>query len=337
MKPSLPNRIVSSLSTLLLLVLIAPVAGRAEQCFNANDMDAAARSAMEQAALRYFNDFAAGNTADLQRNANTALSANFAGVQAAVSQNQAVLAGAQASTRATYLLETGGSGTLQRAEFLCGIWGTPQFVSFEIPNLPAGRYGLVIEDVKTAKQPYYVSFIVQQEQANGPWKLAGFPPPAPAQVLGHDAPWYLSKAREFKSKGQMHNAYFYYQQARALVTPVGFMSDTPLVKLDREAEQSVPNDLPVKGPVALAAANGKSYSVTQVFPAVVENGMDLVVKYSVPDIADTSRAFQDNNAVIKAIVDTHPEFRETFQGVVARATDPAGHDYGTLLAMKDIK
>lgn len=336
MKASFLRRVFSSLSALLLAALAAPAA-RAEQCYNANDMDTATRSAIEHAGMQYFNDFATGNTADLQRNVNTALIANFGGVQSAVSQNQTILAGAQASTRATYLLETGGAGTLDRAEFLCGIWGTPQFVSFDLNNLPAGRYGLVIEDVKTAKQPYYVSFIVQQEQVNGAWKLAGFPPPAPAEVLGHDAPWYLSKAREFKSKGQVHNAYFYYLQARALAAPVSFMSDTPLVKLDRETQQTVPPDLPVKGPVALAAANGKSYSVTQIFPVVVDNGMDLVVKYSLPDISDTSRTFQDNNAVINAIVNTHPEYRETFQGVVARAVDPAGHDYGTLLAMKDIK
>jgi|SRR5579864_1811393 len=334
-KPSLLYRGISGLS--LALALLAAPALHAEQCYNANDMDSATRANMERAATQYFNDFASGNTADLQRNSNASLSANFAGVQAAVSQNQPILSGAQATTRATYLLETGGTGTLDRAEFLCGIWGTPQFVSFDLTNLPAGRYGLVIEDVKTAKQPYYASFIVQQEQTNGPWKLAGFPPPVPAEVLGHDAPWYLTKAREYKSKGQAHNAYFYYQQARALVAPVSFMSDTPLVKLDREAQQTVPADLPVKGPVALAAGNGKSYSVTQIFPVVVDNGMDLVVKYSLPDISDTSKTFADNNAVIKTIVDTHPEYRETFQGVVARAVDPAGHDYGTLLAMKDIK
>ena len=319
-----------------IFLLLLP-AVQAEQCYNANDMDAATRGAMERAAVQYFNDFASGNAADLQRNANASLAANFAGVQAAMTENQPVLSGGQATARATYQLETGGTGTLDRAEFLCGIWGTPQFVSFDLTNLPAGRYGLVIEDVKTSKQPYYVSFVLQQEQPNGPWKLAGFPPPTPAEVLGHDAPWYLTKAREFKSKGQAHNAYFYYQQARALVAPVSFMSDTPLVKLDREAEQSIPADLPVKGPVALAAANGKSYSLTQVFPVVVEGGMDLVVKYSLPDISDTGKTFQDNSAVISALVKTHPEYRETFQGIVARAVDPSGHDYGTLLAMKDIK
>jgi hypothetical protein len=33
----------------------------------------------------------------------------------------------------------------------------------------------------------------------------------------------------------------------------------------------------------------------------------------------------------------YPEVREAFAAVVARAVDPNGHDYGTLLAMKDIK
>ncbi len=42
-------------------------------------------------------------------------------------------------------------------------------------------------------------------------------------------------------------------------------------------------------------------------------------------------------AVIKALIAKYPELKEAFAGVVARAVDPSGHDYGTLLAMKDIK
>jgi hypothetical protein len=41
--------------------------------------------------------------------------------------------------------------------------------------------------------------------------------------------------------------------------------------------------------------------------------------------------------VIKALIAKFPEFREAFAGVVARAVDPSGHDFGTLLTMKDIK
>ena len=67
------------------------------------------------------------------------------------------------------------------------------------------------------------------------------------------------------------------------------------------------------------------------------NDLDVVVKYQAADVSNTARAFQENTAVIKALVAKYPEFREAFAGVVARAVEPSGRDYGTLLAMKEIK
>ena len=42
-------------------------------------------------------------------------------------------------------------------------------------------------------------------------------------------------------------------------------------------------------------------------------------------------------AVIKALVTKYPELRDAFAAVVARAVEPSGKDYGSLLGMKDIK
>ena len=310
---------------------------QAETCSDVRDMDAATRSSMENAALQMFGSLARGDVASMRQNAIPTLASNFAGVESAVNANKPVMGAGQPSVRATYLLEAGGTATLERAEFLCGVWGTPQFVSFSIPNLPPGRYGVVIEDVKTATGPYLVTFILQQQQPSGAWKLAGFPPPKQAAIQGKDAQWFFVKAREYKAKGQLRNAWFFYQQARSMVMPVDFISTMPVQKLEREAQQSLPTDLPINGPVDLAAANGKSYKLTDVFPVVVENNLDLVVKYSLPDVSDTAKTFQDNVAVISAMVAKFPEFRETFGGIVARAVAPSGQDYGTLLAMKDIK
>jgi hypothetical protein len=336
-KSRVPLFSVLSFSLLLLFsaVLVAPRAG-AETCNTVADMDAATRSALEHTALQFGDAVIRGDAASLRQNAIASVASNFAGAEAIVNDSKQALAGGQASVRATYLLDaTGGAPVVEHAEFLCGIWGTPQFVSFSLNSLPAAKYGLVIEDVKASQGPYLVSFILQQEGAS--WKLAGFPPPKPGQVLGHDAPWYLTKAREFKSKGETHNAWFYYQQARALVTPVNFISFTPLIKLDKEAQSAMPKDLPTNGPVDLTAANGKTYKVTEMFPVIVGDGMDLVVKYSLPDISNTAATFQENSNVIKTIVTKYPEYRETFVGIVARAVAPNGQDYGTLLNMKDIK
>jgi hypothetical protein len=41
--------------------------------------------------------------------------------------------------------------------------------------------------------------------------------------------------------------------------------------------------------------------------------------------------------VIKALVAKYPEVRDAFAAVVARAVDPSGRDFGTLLAMKEVK
>ena len=332
---------MSVLAKLLQLSVVAlwlstGIVAQAESCSDVRDMDSATRSSMENTALQMFGALSRGDIASLRQSAIPSLASNFGGVESAVNSNKALMSTGQASVRATYLLEAGGTATIDRAEFLCGVWGDPQFVSFSIPNLPPGRYGVVINDVKTTNAPYLVTFILQQDQG-GAWKLAGFPPPKPATIQGKDAPWFLVKAREYKAKGQLRNAWFYYQQARSMVMPVDFISTVPVQKLEREAQQSQPPDLPIAGPVDLPAANGKSYKLTQIFPVVVDNNLDLVVKYSLPDVSDTAKTFQDNVAVINAVVAKFPELRETFGGIVARAVTPSGQDYGTLLAMKDIK
>jgi hypothetical protein len=57
----------------------------------------------------------------------------------------------------------------------------------------------------------------------------------------------------------------------------------------------------------------------------------------VASAADTNQAYASNMEVIKALVAKYPELRNAFNAVVARAVDSSGRDYGTLLAMKEIK
>jgi len=41
--------------------------------------------------------------------------------------------------------------------------------------------------------------------------------------------------------------------------------------------------------------------------------------------------------MFKALIAKYPELREGFGGIVARAVESSGRDYGSLMAMKDIK
>lgn len=97
------------------------------------------------------------------------------------------------------------------------------------------------------------------------------------------------------------------------------------------------SDLPVNGSTVDLQVGGKVEKLTSIFPAGFGDDLDLVVKYQAPDVSNTGATFQANMAVIKAVVAKYPEFRDAFAGVIARAVDPSGRDYGTLLPMKDIK
>jgi hypothetical protein len=322
---------------LLLLWLSSFLA--AENCSTSNDMDAATRTAMTSAAQHYFDLLARGDANDLRQASISSLAADFSGIEATVKDNLPALTGAKATARPAFLLEATGTAPLARAEFFCGVFGsngqTKDSAIFTLANLPPGKYGVVILDASGgAKGAYTVSFILQEIGSD--WKLGGLYI-KPAHTGGHDLDWFLNHAREYESKGQTHNAWLYYLEARSLVSPLPFMSTAVTDKLYDESQKALPADFPADGKTASLTAGSATYKLTEIFPDIVGDDLDLVVKYQVASIADTNQTYASNIAVIKALIAKYPELRDAFAGIVARAVDPSGHDYGTLLAMKDIK
>jgi hypothetical protein len=171
--------------------------------------------------------------------------------------------------------------------------------------------------------------------ATAAWKLAGYYV-RPETINGHDGQWFWDKARQYKAQGQLLNAYYYYIEARQLISPVDFMGTPQLDKIYDETQQSVPKDMPVNGPID-NVIGGQTYKLAQVFPVPVGQELDLVIKYNVPDISNTTQIFQQNMNLIKGFVAKYPEVRSAFDAIVARAVNPQGQDYGSLLPMKDIK
>jgi hypothetical protein len=311
---------------------------QAQVCQNSVDIDASTRAAIEGAAKRYFDLSVKGDTTALKHNSIPAVSANFSGIEGAVKERQPAFAGAQAVVRPVFLLTADGTQPLARAEFLCGVFGpngqTKDSAVFVLPNLPPGKYAVTILDVSGGKSPLTLTFVLQEIGSD--WKLAGFFA-ADSQVAGHDAAWFLQRAHDFQAKSQNHNAWLYHREATALSVPIDFMSTRATDKLYEDAQSMQPSDVPANGSTVDLSSGGKTYHLTDIFPLAVGNDLDVVVKYQAADVSDTSRTFQENSTVIKALVTKYPELRDAFAGVVARAVDPSGRDYGTLLPMKDIK
>lgn len=333
------RRDVSSVCARLVFTLLVFVMhGAAQNCQTSSEIDDATRDSIAAAGRHYFDMAARGDTAAMRAGAIASVASDFSGIDGTVKDHQQDVAGADASVKSTFLLAAEGAGPIPNAEFYCGVFGksgqTSGSAVFSLTNLPPGKYAIALLETTSAKAKMNFSLVLQQFGAD--WKLAGLYI-KPAQVAGHDTDWFTARAREYKANGQLHNSWFYYVEARSLVSPVPFMSTQANDKLYDEAQPMRPSDIPADGKTVDLVAGAVTYKLTALFPEAVGGDVDLIVKYQVADASNTSQAYQSNLAVAHALVAKYPEVRDAFTAAVARAVDSAGHDYGTLLAMKDIK
>jgi hypothetical protein len=310
----------------------------AQVCQTSSELDEATRSAISTAAQRYFTMAVGGDTASLRQNAIPSLANDFSGIEGLVKARQPDLTGGQPAVRGLFLLDEQGVAPDPHAEFYCGVFGkngqTPTSAAFYLDNLPPGKYGVFVSDVTSPKGQTYFSVILQQSGTD--WKLGGLYI-KPAQIGGHDSQWFVAQARDYKTKGQLHNAALYYQEARNLIAPVPFMGTLASDKLYDESQSAQVPDFPSSGKPVDFVVNGATYKLTGVYPTAIGNDLDVVVKYEVPDASNTNQCYQSNMAIMKGIVTKYPELRDAFAGIETRAVDANGRNYGTLLAMKDIK
>jgi hypothetical protein len=315
-----------------------PLQVHAQNCETSEELDAATRTAIAAAGQRYFDMAAKGDVASLRQNSIPSLASAFADVEIRVKDRQQDLAGAQAALKSVFLLDASGDTPIPHAEFYCGVFGktgqTAGSAAFALDNLPPAKYAVVLLEANSSKVRTTFSEVLQQVGTD--WKLGGLYIKA-AQSAGHDSDWFLARAREYKAKGQMHNAWLFYLEARNLASPLPFMSSQATDKLFDESQTLKPADVPAAGKTADLTAGTATYKLMQLYSEAVGNDLELIVKYQSADVSNGNKAYQDNVAVITALVTKYPELRDAFAGVVARAVDANGHDYGTMLAMKDIK
>jgi len=310
----------------------------AQNCQTSGDLDDATRTAITSAAQHYFDAAAKGDGASLRQNAIASLTTDFSRIETTVKDYQPSLVGAQTNVKVLFQLEAEGAAPIPHAEFYCGVFGkngqTSGSAIFYLDNLQPGKYAVVVLDAASPQARTDFSVILQQAGAD--WKLGGLYI-KPVQVGGHDSDWFVTRAREYKTKGQLHNAWLFYVQARGLISPLPFMSTLATDRLYDELQSMQPADVPANGKTADLTAGAATYKLTALFPEAVGNDVDLEVRYQTSDASNSNQCYQGNLAVMKALVARYPEMRDAFAAVVARAVDPSGRDCGTVLAMKDIK
>lgn len=315
------------------MVLTAAVPAWPQACETRDEIPAPAKTSMDNAAKQVFDQAVGGDVNSLRANAIPSLQSSFGGIAAAVNDNKAAFAGTHPELRTSFLLDTGPAPS-QDGRFYCGVFGAgglgADSAEFDLPSLPVGKYAIVIQDFIGSKGPYSLTTIFQDVSG---WKLAGFYV-YPESALGHDGIWYLQRARDYKSKGQNHNAWFYYVTSWELLAPVRFMDSRLLSKITQELSGIQPKDVPAGGRAVDYAANGKTYKITDMSVLPTEKTLDLSIKYSVASTADFNATQADARNLANAFVAQHPELKDVFNNVWAHAIDANGGDVVGLVNLK---
>lgn len=315
------------------MVLAAALPAWSQSCQMRDEMPDATRSALDSAARQAFDQSSRGDVAALRSSAIPSLQANFDAIASAVSGNKPAFQGATPQIRTSFILDTGATPSPD-GRFYCGVFGangmSPNGAEFDIPGLPAGKYGVIFQDFVGPKGPYVLSTIFQDMSG---WKIADFRI-HPESAQGHDGVWFLEQARQYKSRGQNHNAWFFYVTSWDLLAPVPFMDTRLLNKITTESGNIQPKDVPSGGKPVTFTANGKTYNITDMSVLHEGNSFDLSLKYQVPSTADFNATQADARSLATALVAQYPELKDAFNNIWAHAVDPNGGDVPGLINLK---
>jgi hypothetical protein len=315
-----------------LVTLLLPGRIYAVSCTTQSQMSESERSALVQSSRTLASAVQSGNTAAVQALTIPKVKAQFDPIANMIEQAAPLLAGATVTIDALYGLDASDlKSAVEDTVFFCGVAGSPVHVDLTIPQLPQGKYALVLVHATGVRQPQQMAFLLQN---NGEWQLAGLFV-KPLLLAGHDSVWYWTKARAFNQKGQKWNAYFYYTTAAYLATPADFLNSANLDKLNQETAASKPDGLPGAQPMVVNAG-GQTYSVSELHTDGSLGGLDLVLRYSTTDAADPVATRARNLELMKATLQAHPELRDGFHGLWVFAEAPSQRPYGNELAISEI-
>jgi hypothetical protein len=304
----------------------------AVSCTTQAQMTEAERTALVQSAHNLASAVQSGNASAVQASTIAKVKAQFDPIANTIEQTAPLLTGATITIDALYGLDASDLKTAaEDTVFYCGVANSPVHVDVTIPQLPQGQYALVLVHATGVKQPQQMAFLLQK---NGDWQLAGLFV-KPLLVAGHDSVWYWTKARAFNQKNQKWNAYFYYTTAAYLAAPADFMTSANLDKLNQEAEGAKPEGVPGAQPMVITSGNN-TFPVSQMHTDGSLGGLDLVLRYSTADTADPVATRARNVELMKAMLQAHPELRDSFHGLWVFAEAPSQRPYGNELAMSEI-
>ena len=280
---------------------------------------------------------AAQNFDLLQASLLPAVIGDWEGIRAAVQSAKPIIPSGEPRWRTSYLLDASDLKAPGDAQFFCTNPDSSLTVTVNLRSLPPGHYALMIGDYPSTPLAGQLALILGQDTAAaGKWKLGGIYA-REGSLDGHDGIWFWSHAREVAKKDMTWSAWFSYDTARMLLSPVDFLSSPNLEKLGSEQSrlQSPTESLPLTVP-GIGTSAGKTWKITAARADFTLHTADLGVTYESTGQTDPQAARAEAIAVMTSLLHIHPGLRDTFHGLWAYAEKDGKQSFAIELAMKDI-
>ncbi|QNI34107.1 hypothetical protein H7849_09480 [Alloacidobacterium dinghuense] len=305
-------------------------------CTTQSQMTETQRTTYIQAVQSLASEIQSGNVSAVKANTIASVAAQFDSIAGTIQSVAPLIQGSVLTIESIYSLQATDLKSPLDTQFFCSVPGSQLLINISIPQLPPGDYAFTVVHATGGKQPQQMAMILQNDPTgSAQWKLAGVFV-RPLTSGGHDGVWYWTQARAYASKKQQWNAFFYYQNAAYLLSPVDFISSPNLEKLQKEMSAVRPDGLPDQEPMKIES-NGQIFEITNVHTDGSLGGLDLVVNYKASDVSDPVATRSRNVAVMKALLTQHPELREAFHGLWVYANAENQRPFAIELPMNQIQ
>lgn len=312
----------------------------AASCITQSQMTSAERDQLASTARTLLWQIQTNNTQVLRNDVIPSLAANFDGIVSSVSHLQPLVQASSITVDELYLLDASNNPESAtppaptQVDFFCG----SPVVALSFPALPAGTYALAVVHATGVPHPQQISLILSKS-GDGRWLLAGLFD-RPMTEEGHDGLWYWVTARRYAQTKMDWDAWFYYRIATNLLDPLDFLSSPNLEKLQREADQIRPTDLPQKSAMTFYT-QGQLITVSAIDTSTELGGLDLDVHYT-PDAGEAAQlrdpiaARGQVTAVMAELLKMHPELQGAFHGIWVHAEQGTSTLFALELPMNQI-
>jgi len=311
--------------------LALPLGLQAENCITQSQMAATDRDALTVAVQSFAAHAQANDTAGIKA---ATMPDYFNGIAAAISDTAPKIAGDALSISSLYILEVSAPVNTSAAsgfvagdrQFFCSLNNSAD-VEFTFPVMLPDRYALAIVRAQGSSTAWQLSFVL--EQNGGGWKLAGFYSRA-AMAAGHDGVWYWTQARQFAKQNQPWNAWLYYTEADALLTPVEFVSSSNRDKLHAEQTAVTPQPLQANGISAAHPLNTGGFVFTALGTQESLDGktLELAVHLAATDVSNPSAVRARSLQALHALLIAYPELHAAFAGAWVYSDAPGQSPFG---------